>query len=110
MRGIKLPKPRIAVDQETLEGFVYFLNSVIFLGLGATILRLSDVVNLHIERVRLVAPDYVQYIGAGFTIGYLLLFFAILQMFFAAMKFFEARSMKRVEVAIKQEVRENASE
>lgn len=110
MRGIKLPKPRIAVGQETLEGFVYFLNSVIFLGLGTTILRLSDVVNIHAERVRIVAPDYVQYVGAGYVIGYLLLFFAILQMFFAAMKFFEARSLKRIEVAIKQEVRENASE
>lgn len=102
MRGIKIS----SLNLETLEALVLIMNSVIFMGLGVTILRLSDVANLFIERIKAVAPDYVQYIGYGYLIGYLLLFFAILHMFLSALKLYDAKASKRVEV--KLEVKENA--
>jgi len=124
MRGIRLFRrrqveedkarsKRRSVTPEILEGLVFFLNSVVFLGLGTTILRLSDVANVHLWRIQVVAPDYAQYVGYGYVVGYALVIFAVLQMLLSALKLYDAKERRRVEVLVScvksDEVVEDAS-
>ena len=116
MRGIRLRRRKSGSDQgikpklsrEALEGLVFLLNSVILLGLGATVLRLSDVANIYIERILIVAPDYAPYVGYGYVIGYAMLAFSIIQMLFSALKLYEAKAARRVEL-IFREVEDDAA-
>ncbi|WP_290597675.1 MULTISPECIES: hypothetical protein [unclassified Archaeoglobus] len=123
MRGIKLFRrrrveegearsERRGVSPEILEGLVFFLNSVVFLGLGTTILRLSDVANVHLWRIQVVTPDYVQYVGYGYIVGYTLVAYSVMQMFLSALKLYAAKERRRVEVlvrSVQREVVEDAS-
>lgn len=128
MRGIRLfrrrrvegegklavPSKGREIPSEVLEGIVFFLNSVVFLGLGTTILRLSDVANVHLWRIQVVTPDYVQYVGYGYVVGYTLVIFAVLQMLLSALKLYDAKERRRVEVLVRSctksdEVVEDAS-
>jgi len=104
MRGISwnwLGKGKKEISAEILEGAVFFLNSVIFLGFGTTILRLSDVANLHLWRIQAVTPDFAPYVGYGYIVGYGLVAFAVLQMFFSALKLYYIRESRKVEVLIR---------
>ncbi len=101
-------KKRREISSEILEGLVLFLNSVVFLGLGTTILRLSDVANVYVERILVVAPDYAQYVGYGYVVGYALIAYSVMQMLLSALKLHDAKERKRVEVLVK-EVVEDAS-
>jgi len=112
MLGIRFRRRQvrgIRISTEILEGLVFFLNAVVFLGLGTTILRLSDVANMHIERILVVAPDYAQYVGYGYVVGYALVVYSIMQMLFSALKLHDAREKRKVEVLVKPEVKEDAS-
>lgn len=104
MRGIKLKDPEI------LEAIVFFLNSIVFLGLGVTILRISDVASIHINRIKAVAPNYAVYVDYGYIVGFLLLMFSVVQMLFAALKLYEFRAKRKVEILMRmKEVSEGAA-
>ncbi len=107
--GEKKNGKRREIPSEILEALVFFLNSVVFLGLGTTILRLSDVANVYIERILVVAPDYAQYVGYGYVVGYALVAYSVMQMLLSALKLHDAKERRRVEVLVKSEVAEDAS-
>ncbi|RLI75983.1 hypothetical protein DRO97_01990 [Archaeoglobales archaeon] len=95
-------KGKYILTPEHIEGLIFALNALIYIALGATILRISDVAELYRQRIGIVAPAYVDYIWLGKIVGYALLFFAFMQVFIAAMKFYAAKELKRVRVVVEK--------
>jgi CBS domain containing-hemolysin-like protein len=91
----KLLKLKLSGDEDRLIGLILAINAFINLTLGATILKLSAVAGLYINRIRFVAPGYEQYIGIGSVIGWTLVLFAIVQVFLSAYKLYSAKEVRK---------------
>ncbi len=56
-------------DEDKLIGIILAINAFVNMTLGATILKLSAVAGLYVDRIRIVTPGYEQYVGIGNAIG-----------------------------------------
>jgi len=98
-----LNRLKVSGDEDRLIGLILALNAFVNLTLGATILRLSAVAGLYVNRIRIVAPGYEQYIGIGSAIGWILVLFAIVQMFLSAYKLYSAKEVRKVVLRLERE-------
>jgi len=101
-RQRKLRLPKLKIDEYILEALVFGLNALVFIALGTTILRVSEIASFYIDRIQAVAPDYTGYVSFGVFTGYALLIFAILQMFLAAIKLYSASEIRRIRLLVEE--------
>ncbi|MBO8183159.1 MAG: hypothetical protein H0Z28_10265 [Archaeoglobus sp.] len=93
---------RIRLIKLDPEGLLFALNGLIFISLGATILRITEIAKLYRARIELISPSYTSYVDFGTVAGYALLAFAVLQIFMAAMKFYNALELQRLELDLER--------
>jgi len=98
-----LSRLKASGDEDKLIGLILAINAFINLTLGATIVKLSAVAGLYIDRIRIVAPGYEQYIGIGSAIGWTLVLFAIVQVFLSAYKLYSAKEVRKVVLRLERE-------
>jgi hypothetical protein len=84
------------------EGLLFVLNGLVFISLGATILRITEIAKLYRARIELISPSYTSYVDLGTVAGYALLAFAVLQVFMAAMKFYNVLELQRLELDLEK--------
>jgi hypothetical protein len=90
-----LSRLKASGDEDKLIGLILAINAFINLTLGATILKLSAVAGLYVDRIRVVTPGYEQYVGFGVIFGWTLIMFAIIQIFLSAYKLYSAKEIKK---------------